>query len=249
MRKITVFMILIFVLFLTACGGGRVLPLGDSFEEDLGVNGRLEYTIKAARLGEMPVGAGGFLEDSHVTVDGVSYVYPDFLTNGALVSGARLVLLDIEVLNVDADNAGRYEEPYVFRADSIVTLADRSDKAGTGGYAYIDAGLFQPAGRLRGARHGLRAEAGREHNIHAGLSGGQRPAAQGPLRLYREREHRCGLHRAGAVVMLSSEFRRLFRSRQLYAALLAGFAGGVLRRGAERAGCGAVLAHIAGGGL
>ena len=146
MRKITVFMILIFMLFLTACGGGRVLSLGDSFEEDLGVNGRLEYTIKAARLGEMPVGAGGFLEDSHVTVDGVSYVYPDFLTNGALVSGARLVLLDIEVLNVDADNAGRYEEPYVFRADSIVTLADRSDKAGAGGYAYIDAGYFSLLG-------------------------------------------------------------------------------------------------------
>lgn len=146
MRKITVFMILIFMLFLTACGGGRVLSLGDSFEEDLGVNGRLEYTIKAARLGEMPVGAGGFLEDSHVTMDGVSYVYPDFLTNDALVSGARLVLLDIEVLNVDADNAGRYEEPYVFRADSIVTLADRSDKAGAGGYAYIDAGYFSLLG-------------------------------------------------------------------------------------------------------
>ena len=34
MRKITVFMILIFMLFLTACGGGRVLSMGACFEEE-----------------------------------------------------------------------------------------------------------------------------------------------------------------------------------------------------------------------
>ena len=131
---------LFLVAALSACGSGNFLELGESFEESFGTNGRLVYTVKSASVSQSAED-GCFVEDAHVTVDGVSYINPDFITSDGLISGASLVLLELEVQNVDADNAGMYDEPYVFRADSIVTLADLSKKS-RGSYSYIDAAYF-----------------------------------------------------------------------------------------------------------
>lgn len=131
---------LFLVAALSACGSGNFLELGESFEESFGTDGRLVYTVKSASVSQSAED-GCFVEDAHVTVDGVSYINPDFITSDGLISGASLVLLELEVQNVDADNAGMYDEPYVFRADSIVTLADLSKKS-RGPYSYIDAAYF-----------------------------------------------------------------------------------------------------------
>ena len=123
--------------------------------------GKLTYTItRASYLTNLEkAGHGKFRENAVVGIydgsgnDPTIYYYPEcFDETDTLVSGACMVLLDVQVDSEDAVNfrtnkvtgvqSRRYEDnPFLFRADEIAYLIDTSENADSG-YTYYDAVYF-----------------------------------------------------------------------------------------------------------
>lgn len=103
-------------------------------------SGELVYTVRNPRIinREQDIPKGGFLYDAFAVLPkekGEIVYYPDFIDeNGDFTEGVYLLLVDVSVYS---DNAiaytindldsggvprGQYDDPYFFRADSIVNL-------------------------------------------------------------------------------------------------------------------------------
>lgn len=126
--------------------------------------GTLTYTVTRASVATDlgGISQGKVRENSVICLYDASgvpsyYFYPDCMQeNGALVSGASLVLLDIRVESEDAVNFitnpttgiqnRRYaDNPFLFRADEIGYLIDTGENADDG-YIYYDAVFFSEMG-------------------------------------------------------------------------------------------------------
>ena len=136
-------------------------PEGIHWEDKRIEVGKLTYTItRASYLTNLENGGRGkFRENAVVGIydgtgsDPTVYYYPNcFDATDTLVSGACMVLLDVQVDSQDAVNfrtnkatgvqSRRYEDnPFLFRADEIAYLIDTSEDA-THGYTYYDAVFF-----------------------------------------------------------------------------------------------------------
>jgi hypothetical protein len=125
----------------------NVLSLGDPFIENAGVSGTLTYTITKSKIvhniSEIESIRDDFIEDSYISVGDTTYIFPDFInTNGYLQEGVWLVVVDVIVNNTDADNSNTYGNPYIFRADGIITLVDISETVSNSQYVYKDICCF-----------------------------------------------------------------------------------------------------------
>ena len=127
---------------------------GATWEEELDF-GKLVYTVTEARVvtsvNDIP--SGGFRYDAEVSILGsdgkiARSRYPDFIQDdGFFADEVALVLLDITVQSHDATNrmihpeSGEiywlYENQYIFRADGILCLIDKTEGDGTF-YRYYD---------------------------------------------------------------------------------------------------------------
>ena len=136
-------------------------PEGICWEDKNIEVGKLTYTItRASYLTNLEnAGSGKIRENAVVGIydgsgsDPTVYYYPDcFDATDTLVSGACMVLLDVQVDSEDAVNfrtnkatgvqSRRYEDnPFLFRADEIAYLIDTSEDS-TYGYTYYDAVYF-----------------------------------------------------------------------------------------------------------
>lgn len=107
------------------------------------VSGYLLYTITSARVAtsveEMQCSPDGFLRDTYLTLDqNGNWEQLDTPTHiqedGTFVEGYYVILVDITVENHDAarrtDLPGYYEDPYLFRADGLLFLADMEAERG-----------------------------------------------------------------------------------------------------------------------
>lgn len=127
-------------------------------------SGYLIYTIMSAdvvtSLDEMHTPADGFLYETYNRLDEETgrWVHTDvpahIQEDGSFADGYYLVLIDITVSNHDAarrtDRVGDYDDPYLFRADSFLTLADlwaeRGDYEGAN-YQYTTIDYFSEQDR------------------------------------------------------------------------------------------------------
>ena len=137
------------------------LPEGIHWQDHRIEVGALTYTVtRASYLTNLErAGRGKFRESAVVGIyDGSGsdpdiYYYPNcFDETDTLVSGAYMILLDVQVDSRDAVNfrtnkatgvqSRRYEDnPFLFRADEIAYLIDTSEDS-TNGYTYYDAVYF-----------------------------------------------------------------------------------------------------------
>lgn len=120
-----------------------------SFKRSFGLkSGELVYSISNPRLvstmQDIPatsVTNHGFIsENTFYLQPDTSISYPDFLdSNGSFIDGTYLLLIDITVESEDATSftvqdtdstglpRGQFEDPYIFRAEDIIYLADSAD--------------------------------------------------------------------------------------------------------------------------
>ncbi len=139
---------------LTGCGmsgagnASAGLQIGESFEITNWLSsGSLQVTVKNARqitdVSQLPP-QDMFLEQYD------HYVSPE----GTLKEGSSLILLDLEVKNLDA--RGKLDldtdNPYLFRADGLLTLIDLTEKQGKN-YYYVDVDYFSLFGCCQDPDH------------------------------------------------------------------------------------------------
>ncbi len=131
--------------FLTGCGAGAKntsdIQPGEPFEETSGLaEGALQVTVKSAEritdVSELPPQELFFENyDHHV------------LSDGTMKEGSSFILLKLEVKSIDAAaELDRYNDPYVFRADDLLTLIDLTEKQGKN-YYYIPVDYFSLYGQ------------------------------------------------------------------------------------------------------
>lgn len=123
------------------------------------VSGKLIYTVTGARAVSDRAGIpeGAFQKSADDVLmfpngEGVEYRYPDFIQeDGSFIDGAYLILVDMTVESQDAANLtaaevdengvkGKYDSPYIFRADYFFCLTDLSEEGQTGG---LDSPIIQ----------------------------------------------------------------------------------------------------------
>lgn len=102
-------------------------------------NGWLEFYITdcsiVTHLDEINGSSDGFLYESYLGLNAenewVEYSTPPFInSNGSFADGWSLVLVDINLTNHNAakitNKPGSYDDPYLFRSDTLLWLADKS---------------------------------------------------------------------------------------------------------------------------
>ena len=153
----------------------KALEIGDSFHVP-GDAGQLEVTITDAKvttsISEQGVRNGFFLSDAYITInnepDNTVYQYPDFIkSDGSFVEGVYLIVLDLLVENIDAKTE-LYEDPYIFRADSIVTLINLKEKDGAN-FKYNNPDWFSLIESLPQHSSAFRLEPGETANLSIGF--------------------------------------------------------------------------------
>lgn len=149
------------------------LKEGCIFYDEAWVNGTLEYTLASALLvsniSEQGFGSNQFDDYAHITIDDATYHMPDFVqADGSLIDGAMFVLFEISVTNVDADNNGFYQNPYIFRADTILTVVDTSCEVSPGQYEYFDVCFFNQLGQLEEHPYAYQLVPGEETTLNLG---------------------------------------------------------------------------------
>ena len=122
-------------------GTSSDIQLGDSFEESNSLaEGSLQVTVKSAEritdVSELPPQELFFENyDHHV------------LSDGTMKEGSSFILRKLEVKSLDAAaKLDRYNDPYVFRADDLLTLIDLTEKQGKN-YYYIPVDYFSLYGQ------------------------------------------------------------------------------------------------------
>jgi hypothetical protein len=148
--------------------GIRMIETDNSF-----VFGRLIYTLTDIRVAkhadELPIGTDGFTYEACLTKDEnnrwTEGIRPDFIDDsGAFAEGWSVVVVDITVYNDDAamllgENSNH--DPYVFRADSLLNIADCSKPAAYN-YPYSTPDYFSQINRGKGPEFAFRLEPGEE---------------------------------------------------------------------------------------
>lgn len=129
--------------FLTGCGreAPSEIQVGEALEISNGLaSGLLQVTVKSAEqitdVSELPPQEHFFENyDHHV------------LSDGTMKEGSSFILLKLEVKSLDAAaKPDRYNDPYVFRADDLLTLIDLTEKQGKN-YYYIPVDYFSLYGQ------------------------------------------------------------------------------------------------------
>lgn len=113
------------------------------------VSGKLLYTVTGARVitSQADIPEGGFDSEAYASFypsagQQIMCYYPDFIqADGSFMDGIYLVLVDMTVESQDATNKtsadadengnfrGKFDTPYIFRADSFFYLIDSSKDA------------------------------------------------------------------------------------------------------------------------
>ena len=155
--------------------GIRMIETNNSF-----VSGRLIYTVTDIRVAkhadELPIGIDGFTCEACLTKDEnyrwTEGIRPDFIDeSGAFAEGWCVVVVDITVYNDDAamligENSNH--DPYVFRADSLLNIADCSKPAAYN-YPYSTPDYFSQINRGKGHEFAFRLEPGEETSFSIGF--------------------------------------------------------------------------------
>lgn len=155
--------------------GIRMIETNNSF-----VSGRLIYTVTDIRVAkhadELPIGIDGFTCEACLTKDEnyrwTEGIRPDFIDEfGAFAEGWCVVVVDITVYNDDAamligENSNH--DPHVFRADSLLNIADCSKPAAYN-YPYSTPDYFSQINRGKGHEFAFRLEPGEETSFSIGF--------------------------------------------------------------------------------
>lgn len=155
--------------------GIRMIETNNSF-----VSGRLIYTLTDIRVAEhadqLPKGIEGFTYEACLTKDEnnrwTDGIRPDFIDeSGAFADGWSVVVVDITVYNDDAamvTNENHYDDPYVFRADSLLNIADCS-KPATYNYPYSTPDYFSEINSRKEHEFAFRLEHGEKISFSIGF--------------------------------------------------------------------------------
>lgn len=106
----------------------------------IGGSGSLKYTISNIRSissidelnkngflpGESSVFAyGKDVVDEYGNHSQTVYMYPEFISeSGKFIEPITLLLMDVQIDSINANNGGRYDDPYIFSARNIASLLD-----------------------------------------------------------------------------------------------------------------------------
>lgn len=128
----------------------NAISIGNVFEANSFLNGTMNYTISNAHIVANIYDEGLKLKDldeySVVTNNGVDYQYPEYIdsTTGKLIDGCTFVMLEITAENVNANNTHKleYNNPYLFRADGIVSLVDITNPVDSDHFNYYNIVYF-----------------------------------------------------------------------------------------------------------
>ena len=155
--------------------GIRMIETDNSF-----VSGRLIYTLTDIRVAkhadELSIGTDGFTYEACLTKDEnnrwTDGVRPDFIDeSGAFAEGWSVVVVDITVYNDDAamvTDENHYDDPYVFRADCLLNIADCS-KPATHNYPYSTPDYFSEINGRKEHEFAFRLEPGEEISFSIGF--------------------------------------------------------------------------------
>ncbi len=156
--------------FLTGCGreAPSEIQVGEALEISNGLaSGALEVTVKSAEritdVSELPPQELFFENyDHHV------------LSDGTMKEGSSFILLKLEVKSLDAAaKPDRYNDPYVFRADDLLTLIDLTEKQGKN-YYYIPVDYFSLYGQESEHSHAFRLSPGETVEFDVGYFVGKK---------------------------------------------------------------------------
>lgn len=155
--------------------GIRMIETNNSF-----VSGRLIYTLTDIRVAkhadELPIGTNGFTYEACLTKDEnyrwTEGIRPDFIDeSGNFAKGWCVVVVDITVYN---DNAAMLigensnHDPYVFRADSLLNIADCS-KPAAHNYPYSTPDYFSMINDRNEHEFAFKLEPGEETSFSIGF--------------------------------------------------------------------------------